>query len=30
LEFGAAYFFNEKGKGAYLGIGFSNLKINAN
>lgn len=29
LEFGAAYFFNEKGKGAYLGIGFSSLKINA-
>ena len=27
LEFGAAYFFNEKAKGAYLGIGFSSLKI---
>lgn len=29
LEFGAAYFFNEKGKGVYLGIGFSSLKIDA-
>lgn len=28
-EFGASYFFNEKGRGLYLGIGLSSLKIDA-
>lgn len=28
-EFGASYFFNEKGRGLYLGIGVSSLKIDA-
>jgi hypothetical protein len=26
-EFGASYFFNEKGKGLYLGVGISSLKL---
>ena len=25
-EFGVSYFFNEKGKGLYLGVGVSSLK----
>ncbi len=28
-EFGAAYYFNEKGKGLYLGVGVSSLKVKA-
>jgi hypothetical protein len=28
-EFGAAYYFNTKGKGFYLGVGLSSLKIKA-
>ena len=28
-EFGVSYFFNEKGRGLYLGLGVSNLKIDA-
>ena len=26
-EFGASYFFNESGKGLYVGVGFSSLKL---
>lgn len=28
-EFGASYYFNEKGKGLYLGVGVSSLKVKA-
>ncbi|MDG1291602.1 MAG: hypothetical protein P8I34_00290 [Flavobacteriaceae bacterium] len=28
-EFGASYYFNEKGKGLYFGIGVSSLKVKA-
>ena len=29
-EFGVSYYFNEKGKGLYLGVGVSSLKVMAN